>query len=176
MLLGKGGLPVSDADHYLMFHGKSKSHKKRRATKQEREEQQNKETQQVHMAYEMIRNGFTEIEILMRLQQLFGEAARPDACYGKGLELVINEQKRIQKSLPDITASMRMKVLQHSIATGQVSTAAALLRDMEPAEADGGMSQDEMTLRIELADSTAEEPYEASAHQSTPRLAPAEGL
>ena len=171
MVYGPTGLPMSDAEHWLMFNGDKGARNRRKNAKREKEEQEGSETMQVARVYDLLRNGYTEIEIAVILQREFGERARPNEVYAAGLELVVSEQRRMKETLPEVVTAMRMNVLKTAINTAQVSTAAALLRDLE-SNIEVVEDENDLVLQVELLDHSDAADNDSHAPH---RLAPSSG-
>jgi hypothetical protein len=103
---------------------------------------------QIEVAYGMLRQGYTEVEIRLRIQEQFGKAAKPTQAFRRGLDLVVQEQREARESLPELVQSIRLTVLNRAIQSGQLGAAAAVLRDMAPMDASLDASGATLTVSV----------------------------
>ena len=105
---------------------------------------------QVNTAYGMLRNGYTEVEVRMAIQEQFGKGAKPTQAFKRGLDLVIQEQRAAREYQPELVAAVRWNAIQRAIASGQLGAAASMLRDAGAACGEAGLDAAGATLLVEV--------------------------
>jgi hypothetical protein len=103
---------------------------------------------QVQHAYELLRNGHTEVEVRLAIQDKFGKGAKPTQAFKRGLDLVVQEQRAAREHLPELVQAIRLSVLSRAIQSGQLGAAAAVLRDLAPVDA--ALDASSATLLVEV--------------------------
>ena len=123
---------------------------------------------QVNTAYHMLRNGHSEVEVRLAIQEQYGKGAKPTQAFRRGLDLVIAEQKAAREHLPELVMAVRWNAIQRAIQGGQLGAAAAMLRDVGAACGESALDAAGATLLVEVlqpgqnALSGAQEPPEAT--------------
>lgn len=118
---------------------------------------------QVHTAYGLLRNGATEIEIKLAIQEQYGKGARPNLAFRNALDLVIQEQRAAREHLPELVMAVRWNAIQKAIQGGQLGAAAAMLRDVGAACGEAALDAAGATLTVAVLPPGAGSPSEASA-------------
>jgi hypothetical protein len=105
---------------------------------------------QVQHAYELLRNGYTEVEVRLAIQDKFGKGAKPTQAFRRGLDLVVQEQRAARDTLPELVMAVRWNAIQRAIASGQLGAAAAMLRDVGAACGESALDAAGATLLVEV--------------------------
>jgi hypothetical protein len=105
---------------------------------------------QVQHAYELLRNGYTEVEVRLALQEKYGKTAKPTQAFRRGLDLVVQEQRAQREQMPELVSAVRWTCIQRAIASGQLGAAAAMLRDAGAACGEGVLDAAGATLLVEV--------------------------
>lgn len=105
---------------------------------------------QVQAAYGMLRNGYTEVEVRLAIQEQFGKKAQATRAFKRGLDLVIQEQRAAREHLPELVMAIRFGAIQKSIQAGQYGAAAAMLRDVGAACGEAALDAASATLTVEV--------------------------
>jgi hypothetical protein len=105
---------------------------------------------QVQAAYGMLRNGFTEVEVRLAIQEQFGKKAQATRAFKRGLDLVIQEQRAARGHLPELVMAIRFSAIQKAIQGGQLGAAAAMLRDVGAACGEAALDAASATLTVEV--------------------------
>jgi hypothetical protein len=105
---------------------------------------------QVTTAYDMLRNGHTEVQVRLAIQEQYGKGAKPTQAFRRGLELVIQEQRAAREHLPELVMAVRWNAIQRAIASGQLGAAAAMLRDVGAACGESALDAAGATLLVEV--------------------------
>jgi hypothetical protein len=105
---------------------------------------------QVQAAYGMLRNGYTEVEVRLAIQEQFGKKAQATRAFKRGLDLVIQEQRAAREHLPELVMAVRWNAIQKAIQGGQLGAAAAMLRDVGAACGEAALDAASATLLVEV--------------------------
>ena len=105
---------------------------------------------QVDTAYAMLRNGHTEVQVRLAIQEQYGKGARPNLAFKNALELVIQEQRAQREYMPELIMSIRWSAIQKAIQAGQLGAAAAMLRDAGAACGEAALDPAGATLLVEV--------------------------
>jgi hypothetical protein len=105
---------------------------------------------QVQHAYELLRNGYTEVEVRLAIQDKFGKGAKPTQAFRRGLDLVVQEQRAAREHLPELVMAIRFSAIQKAIQGGQLGAAAAMLRDVGAACGESALDAAGATLLVEV--------------------------
>jgi hypothetical protein len=105
---------------------------------------------QVDSAYHMLRNGHTEVQVRLAIQEQYGKGARPNLAFKNALDLVIQEQRAAREHLPELVMAVRWNAIQRAIASGQLGAAAAMLRDVGAACGEAALDAASATLLVEV--------------------------
>jgi hypothetical protein len=105
---------------------------------------------QVQMGYEMLRAGFSEVEVRLAIQETYDKAAKPTQAFRKALELVIQEQRAARENLPELLMAVRWKAIQRALACGEFGAAAGMLRDIGAVCGESPLDAASATLQIEV--------------------------
>lgn len=127
---------------------------------------------QVQHAYELLRNGYTEVEVRLAIQDKFGKGAKPTQAFRRGLDLVVQEQRAAREHLPELVMAIRFSAIQRAIQGGQLGAAAAMLRDVGAACGESALDAAGATLLVEvLPPGSGASQGHAEATQGTPAAA-----
>ena len=105
---------------------------------------------QVDTAYRLLRNGHTEVEVRLAIQEQYGKGARPNLAFKNALDLVIREQRAAREHLPELVMAVRWNAIQKAIQGGQLGAAAAMLRDVGAACGESALDAAGATLLVEV--------------------------
>ena len=105
---------------------------------------------QVNTAYDMLRNGHTEVQVRLAIQAEYGKGAKPTQAFKRGLDLLVQEQRAAREHLPELVMSIRFNAIQRAIASGQLGAAAAMLRDVGAACGESALDAAGATLLVEV--------------------------
>lgn len=139
MYLPPGPIPSSPAAHWMACNG---------LWAQPADEPVAALPPQVDTAYHMLRNGHTEVQVRLAIQEQYGKGARPNLAFKNALDLVIQEQRAAREHLPELVMAIRFSALQKAIATGQLGAAAAMLRDVGAACGEAALDAASATLTV----------------------------
>ena len=104
--------------------------------------------QQCEMAYSLLREGYSELEVVSELRKLYSRNCPAIRCYRAALEALVEEQRSAREYAPELLAATRQRAIRVGLATGQVAAVAALLRDTENGLQ--GVSEELSTLKVEV--------------------------
>jgi hypothetical protein len=107
---------------------------------------------QVDVALSLLRQGYSEIEVRLELQQQYGTSARPNQAFKKALVLLVEEEHRLRPVLPERVQAIRFRAIEGAMRDRQWGAVAKLLVDALP-EAAGGL-QEGMQLAITIEEAT----------------------
>jgi hypothetical protein len=99
-----------------------------------------------------LRQGYSEIEVRLELQQQYGTSARPNQAFKKALALLVEEEHRLRPVLAERVQAIRFRAIQGAMRDRQWGAVAKLLVDALP-EAAGGL-QEGMELAITIEEAT----------------------
>ena len=105
---------------------------------------------QVNTAYDMLRNGHTEVQVRLAIQAEYGKGAKPTQAFKRGLDLVIQEQRAAREHLPELVMSIRFQAISKAIASGQLGAAEAMLRDAGAACGESALDAAGATLTVSV--------------------------
>jgi hypothetical protein len=114
------------------------------------EERPAKLPEQIEVAYTMLRQGYTEVEIRLSIQERFGKAAKPTQAFRRALDLVVQEQREARESLPELVMAIRWRAIQQGLATGQLGAVAGMLRDAGAACGEAALDAAGATLTVHV--------------------------
>jgi hypothetical protein len=166
MYLPPGPIPSSPAAHWMACNGHSWE------PMADIEEKPAKLPEQIEVAYTMLRQGFTEVEIRLAIQERFGKAAKPTQAFRRGLDLVIQEQREQREAMPELVMAIRWRAIQQGLATGQLGAVAGMLRDAGAACGEAALDAAGATLTVAVlppGGQIAAEPALAAQEASPPR-------
>jgi hypothetical protein len=106
--------------------------------------------EQVTTAYNLLRNGHTEVQVRLAIQEQYGKGAKPTQAFKRGLDLVIQEQRAAREHLPELVMAVRWNAIQQAIQGGQLGAAAAMLRDVGAACGESALDAAGATLLVEV--------------------------
>lgn len=104
--------------------------------------------QQCEYAYDLIRQGLSELEVVSELRKRYTRSCPAIRCYRAALEALVEEQRAAREYAPELLAATRQRAIRVGLATGQVAAVAALLRDTENGLQ--GVSEELATLKVEV--------------------------
>jgi hypothetical protein len=158
-------IPLGTAEAYLMHHQPGRW----RDQEQRDEEGAGGRALHVEAAYQLLRDGWTEIEICIDLRRQYQvTAAGARRAYSKALELLVEEQRRQSQNAPALISAMRWKAIRTAVSSGQVAAAASLLRDAGAVAGEvaaAGLPDALTELKVEVM---APGPYGPSPSQASP--------
>jgi hypothetical protein len=105
---------------------------------------------QVNTAYDMLRNGHTEVQVRLAIQEQYGKGAKPTQAFRRGLDLLVQEQRAAREHLPELVMAVRWNAIQRAIQSGQLGAAAAMLRDVGAACGESALDAAGATLLVEV--------------------------
>jgi hypothetical protein len=118
-------IPLGTAEAYLMHHQPG-----RWRDQEQRDEGGPARAMHMETAYQLLRDGWTEIEICIELRRQYQlTAAGARRAYSSALKLLVEEQRRQAQDAPALISAMRWKAIRAAVNSGQVAAAASLLRD-----------------------------------------------
>jgi hypothetical protein len=120
---------------------------------------------QIEVAYTMLRQGYTEVEIRLAIQAQFGKAAKPTQAFRRGLDLVVQEQREARQHLPELVMALRWRAIQQGLATGQLGAVAGMLRDAGAACGEAALDAAGATLTVQVLEPGAGQNTTAPAQQ-----------
>ena len=142
MYLPPGPIPSSPAAHWMACNGHSWE------PLQDIEEKPAKLPEQIEVAYGMLRQGYTEVEIRLSIQERFGKAAKPTQAFRRGLDLLVQEQREQREAMPELVMAIRWRAIQQGLATGQLGAVAGMLRDAGAACGEAALDAAGATLTV----------------------------
>jgi len=115
--------------------------------------------EQVELAYRLLRDGMTEVQVRLAIQAEYGKGAKPTQAFKRGLDLVIQEQRAAREHMPELVSAVRWNAIQRAIQGGQLGAAASMLRDAGAACGEAALDAAGATLLVEvLSPGTGAEP------------------
>lgn len=142
--LRKSAIPLSPAAGFLECHGYGQGAAQPEVIEQGAHDFE----QQCEAAYNLLREGYSELEVVSELRQTYGRECPALRCYKAALEALVEEQRAARAFAPELTQAARQRAIRVGLATGQVAAVAALLRDTESSL--GVASEELATLKVEV--------------------------
>jgi len=140
----QSAIPLSPAAGFLEHHGHGHS----AVNPEVLEDGAADFEQQCETAYGLLREGYTELEVISELRKAYGRGCPAVRAYRAALEALVEEQRSARAFAPELMAAARQRAIRVGLATGQVAAVAALLRDTENSL--GVASEELATLKVEV--------------------------
>lgn len=139
----KSAIPLSSAAGFLECYGYGAGPRQAEVLEDAADFEQQCET-----AYELLREGYSELEVVSALRQQYSRACPALRVYRAALEALVEEQRAARAYAPELLQAARQRAVRVGLATGQVAAVAALLRDTENSL--GVASEELATLKVEV--------------------------
>jgi len=104
---------------------------------------------QIDTAVDLLRRGYSEIQVRLELQQQYGTSARPNQAFSKALALLVEEERRMQPVLHERVQAIRFHAIQQAMRDRAWGAVAKLLSDAAPPDAAGEGEGVELAITIE---------------------------